>query len=216
VTPELVGRLYQPHLLGGFLLAKAAWSALAVHGAGRIVLTTSAAGLLGMEKNGCYAAIKMGVVGLTKTLALEGRPFGIQVNALSPAGNTRLGPAAQVGEQSWDESINRWARDADRRMAALSASVACWLAHEACPASGEVITAAGRRIARVIIGEAAGVDADGFGPEEVRASWGDITDPGRIIEPRDLADWVSLCGIPDVSSRFLADATVPPGDPAAG
>jgi NAD(P)-dependent dehydrogenase (short-subunit alcohol dehydrogenase family) len=210
VTPELVRRLYEPHLLGAFLLASAAWPALGEHRSGRIVFTTSAAGLLGMEKNGCYAAMKMGIVGLTKTLAQEGTAFGIHVNALSPAGNTRLGPAAQLGEDGWDESVEDWARTADRGMAALSASVACWLAHETCPASGEVITAAGTRIARVRIAETAGVNAAGFGPEEVRESWASILEPTGTLEPRDLAEWVSLCGIPGASSRFLDDAPLSP------
>jgi NAD(P)-dependent dehydrogenase (short-subunit alcohol dehydrogenase family) len=207
VTPAVIDRVFRPHLLGAFLLAKAVWPSLAAHRSGRMVLTTSAAALLGMERNAPYAAMKLGVVGLAKSLAREGAPLGIGVNVLSPAGNTRLGPAAQIGEAGWsagDDELQGVSPSSE--MATLAASVACWLAHQTCPLSGEVVTAAGRRVARVVIGETTGVVASGFSPEDVRDWWAAIGDPSSIVEPGDLDEWASRCQIPDVSSRFLKEA----------
>src|SRR5437763_17165968 len=61
---------------------------------GKIVLTTSVVGLFGMRGQATYAAAKGAVVGLMRILGIEGAQHGILVNTISPAGYTRLHPAA--------------------------------------------------------------------------------------------------------------------------
>jgi NAD(P)-dependent dehydrogenase (short-subunit alcohol dehydrogenase family) len=57
---------------------------------GRIINTTSGAGLVGNFGQTSYATAKAAVVGLTQTLALELHRFGVTVNAIGPAGATRI------------------------------------------------------------------------------------------------------------------------------
>ena len=72
-------------LTSPFLLAKYAWEALAAGGSGRFVAVASAHGLVASPFKAGYVAAKHGVVGLVKTLALEGAPRGIAAVAVCPA-----------------------------------------------------------------------------------------------------------------------------------
>ena len=71
-------------LTSPFLLAKYAWDALAASGDGRIVVIASAHGLVASPYKAGYVAAKHGVVGLVKTLALEGAVSGILASAVCP------------------------------------------------------------------------------------------------------------------------------------
>jgi len=72
-------------LTSPFLLAKYAWEALKASGDGRIVVIASAHGLTASPFKAGYVAAKHGVIGLVKTLALEGAPDGILASAVCPA-----------------------------------------------------------------------------------------------------------------------------------
>jgi NAD(P)-dependent dehydrogenase (short-subunit alcohol dehydrogenase family) len=158
-------------------LAQAAWPLLAAAGDGRIV-TVASAGVLGYPGRVHYVMAKAAVLGLTRSLAIEGRRHGIGVNCVLPWARTRL-----AGERA----------DTDPWMAAHldpreTAAALVWLAHPSCPTSGEAFAVEGRRVARVAIGVGPGVvrppDAPGAsgpvvglaggllgGPEAVAASW---------------------------------------------
>jgi len=84
---ELVVRV---HLFGSAFTAKAVWDTMREQAYGRILMTTSSSGLGGMFGQANYAAAKMGVVGLAKTLQLEGAKYDIRVNALAPSAATRM------------------------------------------------------------------------------------------------------------------------------
>lgn len=77
---ELVALL----LTSPFLLAKYAWPHLVSSGAGRIVVIASAHALAASPYKAAYVSAKHGVVGLVRTLALEGAEHGITANALCP------------------------------------------------------------------------------------------------------------------------------------
>ncbi len=71
-------------LTSPFLLARYAWPALRSSGNGRIVVVASVHGLVASPFKAGYVAAKHGVLGLVKTLALEGAPVGIRASAVCP------------------------------------------------------------------------------------------------------------------------------------
>jgi 3-hydroxybutyrate dehydrogenase len=71
-------------LTSPFLLARAAWPALRESGAGRFVAVASAHALVASPFKSAYVSAKHGVLGLVKTLALEGAPDGISATAVCP------------------------------------------------------------------------------------------------------------------------------------
>jgi NAD(P)-dependent dehydrogenase (short-subunit alcohol dehydrogenase family) len=78
------------HLMGAVHCTKAVWDLMRAQGYGRIVMTTSSSGLYGNFGQSNYSAAKLAVVGLMKTLALEGAKHDIRVNCIAPAAATRM------------------------------------------------------------------------------------------------------------------------------
>lgn len=72
-------------LTAPFLLTKYVWSYMKSQGWGRIINLDSIHGLVASEFKSAYVSAKHGLIGLTKTAALEGGPQGITVNAICPA-----------------------------------------------------------------------------------------------------------------------------------
>jgi 3-oxoacyl-[acyl-carrier protein] reductase len=83
-APELWERDLRVNLTGAFNCAQAVWDAMRENGWGRIVNMASVAGTLGGFGQASYSTTKAGLLGLTKTLALEGARHGITANAIVP------------------------------------------------------------------------------------------------------------------------------------
>jgi 3-oxoacyl-[acyl-carrier protein] reductase len=83
-SPELWERDLQVNLTGAFNCSRAVWRQMVERRWGRIVNMASVAGTLGGFGQASYSTTKAGLLGLTKTLALEGARHGITANAIVP------------------------------------------------------------------------------------------------------------------------------------
>jgi 3-oxoacyl-[acyl-carrier protein] reductase len=83
-SPDLWERDLRVNLTGGFNCAQAVWPHMKERGWGRIVNMASVAGTLGGFGQASYSTTKAGILGLTRTLALEGGRQGITCNAIVP------------------------------------------------------------------------------------------------------------------------------------
>ena len=176
------------HVGGSFNTTRAAWPHLVAQGYGRIVMTTSA-GLFGLPNNTSYATAKGAVIGLTRSLTTAGAAHGIKVNLIAPAAWTRMAGQPAEGDDA--------AGGAAPMSPDLVAPMVAYLAHEACPVSGEIYAAGAGRLARIFIATTEGYVHPGadLTVEDVADHWAVINDETGYTVPTDLTDW---------SATFLA------------
>ncbi|HEV8296373.1 MAG TPA: SDR family NAD(P)-dependent oxidoreductase [Acidimicrobiales bacterium] len=166
MTEELWDEVIAVNLRGSYLVARAAWPHLREQGYGRVVFTTSNSGLLGVPGSSAYAASKAALWGLTRVLALEGAPLGIHTNAVAPIAFTEMSRQSRAVPAAWREGDgDEWAQRLDP--AHVAAAVG-WFVHEECDLNGEVLSAAGGRVARFFMGLTNGVLSDELSIEVVR------------------------------------------------
>ena len=103
-------------------------------GSGRIVMTTSAAGLHGVHGMAAYSASKAAVIGLMRVIALEGGPKGVHANAVAPYALTAM------TEKYVDEATGA------AMPTELVAPVVSWLVSAGCQLNGETLVAGAGKV----------------------------------------------------------------------
>ena len=168
------------HLVGAFNVTRPAWLHFREQRYGRVVVTSSSAGLWGNFGQTAYSAAKMGLVGLIKALAIEGQRYNIAANAIAPIARTRMTEAAQ------NDLF-------DRLDPELISPVVTYLAHESSTLTGEILSAGGGRVARAFVGVTRGyVSRNELTAEEVRDSLDAIFDPTDYEVPLSSMDESNL------------------------
>ena len=165
------------HLMGAFYVSKPAFAVMKENGYGRFVFTASNAtfGNFGQTN---YAAAKMGLVGLSNTLAVEGARAGILSNVIMPVAKTRM------TEELLGDFANYLAPE-------LVTPMVTYLCSEACTTTHGAFSAAGGRYANVFWGLGQGWYAgQGASPtaEDVQAHFEEISGREGYIVPQSTTD----------------------------
>lgn len=131
---------FRVNLLGPYALLRAVWPAMQKQRYGRVLHTSSNAAI-GIGANAPYATTKAGLVGLTVDTAIEGRQYGIQINAMMPVSYSRM--IEQIPEPRYVEWFRR-----NFPPAKVAAGAAFLLSRE-CGVSGRILDIGGGRVGSV-------------------------------------------------------------------
>ena len=154
------------HLKGAFYVSQPAFRVMKEKGYGRFVFTSSNSGILGNFGQANYAAAKMGLVGLSNVIAIEGAKYGIRSNVIAPVARTRM----------TEDLLGPFASQLDP---ARVVAMVVYLASEENEGTHEIFSAGGGRFARFFVGVNRGWNAAGAGPptaEDVRDHLDEIRD----------------------------------------
>ena len=154
------------HLKGSFSVTRAAWNIMREKGFGRIINTSSSAGIFGSFGQANYAAAKLGLHGFTMSLAREGEKRNIKVNSVAPLAGTRM--TETVMPKELVEALKP----------EFVAPLIAVLCHEACPESGSLFEVGAGYICKNRWQRSEGVlfKTEELSPEGVLQRWSKIVD----------------------------------------
>src|SRR5262249_44777151 len=113
-----------------------------------------------------YGSAKGAVLGFTRTTALDGARYGIQVNAVAPRAKTRMS-TPEILSRTYDAPEEMFHGSMDVFAPELVSPAAAYLAHESCPLTGEVLISGGGQVMRLALLESQGITDERMTPEIV-------------------------------------------------
>jgi 3-hydroxyacyl-CoA dehydrogenase/3a,7a,12a-trihydroxy-5b-cholest-24-enoyl-CoA hydratase len=168
------------HLKGSFMVTRAAWPHMRNNKYGRIINTASGSGLFGNFGQANYATAKLGLHGLTQTLAKEGERSNIRVNTIAPIAASRMTEGILP-----PDIMNLF-------VAERVVPLVVYLAHESCEESGRVFEVGGGYQARLRWQRAAGAFfPDSHTAEDIRDHYKNIDNFDNPDYPTELVDTLS-------------------------
>jgi 3-hydroxyacyl-CoA dehydrogenase/3a,7a,12a-trihydroxy-5b-cholest-24-enoyl-CoA hydratase len=174
--------IYKVHVLGAFKVTYAAWPIMRDKGYGRIIMTSSAAGIYGNFGQANYAMAKLGLHGFAQTLALEGRKRNIIVNTIAPIAGSRM--TETVMPPNLLEALK----------VEYVTPLVLRLAHEKNEDSGGLYEVGGGFMGKLRWERSSGKTfrlGRGITPEAVDAAWKDITQFEKTEHPGGIAESMS-------------------------
>ena len=177
MTSQDVDPVLEVHLWGAFNVTLPAYAHMREAGYGRIIMTSSASGLMGNFGQLNYGAAKAALLGFVKVLSIEGANRGVHVNAISPVASTRM------TEAEFGDLAGLFPPD-------FVSQLVLYLASERCGVSGEIFSVGGGQIARIFVGLTEGIfRPEGFfSPQEIEAALPEIMNVSNHSVPRSLTD----------------------------
>ena len=159
LEPQHLEAVIDVHLKGAFYVTQPAFRVMKENNYGRIVFASSGAGIFGNFGQSNYGAAKMGLVGLSNVLAVEGAKSNIKCDVIAPIAKTRLTEQLLGGM-------------ADALDPSFVTPLVAYLCSEDCELTHEVFDVGGGRYARIFVGLGKG--------------W--TTGKGKIPSVEDIAD----------------------------
>jgi len=178
MTQEAIDGVIDVHLKGAFHVSRPAFALMKEQGFGRFVHTASAAGVFGNFGQANYGGAKMGLLGLSNVIAVEGAKYDIRSNVVAPIAKTRL----------TEELMGAMA---DGLLPEHVSGLVAYLASPQCELTHEVFSVGGGRIARIFVGLTPGWLAEKGHvptPEDVAANLDAIRSVDGYIIPDSATD----------------------------
>lgn len=185
--------VHRVHLRGSFLVTRAAWPHMKKQGYGRIIMTSSTSGVFGNFGQANYSAAKLGLLGLSNTLAIEGAKYNICCNTIVPTAGSRLTKSVLSKEMF------------DVLSPVYVAPFVVYLCHESCKENGGVFSVAGGSAAQLRWQQSQGArllsgDQD-ITPEMVRDNWSAITDWSKSSNPKSGNEAIAALNFGDLPPK---------------
>jgi (3R)-3-hydroxyacyl-CoA dehydrogenase / 3a,7a,12a-trihydroxy-5b-cholest-24-enoyl-CoA hydratase / enoyl-CoA hydratase 2 len=169
--------IYRVHVLGGMRVTKAAWDPMLEAGYGRILFTASAAGIYGNFGQANYSMAKLGLLGFSNTLAIEGKKKNVHANTIAPIAGSRL------TETVLPKNIT------DALKPDYVSGLVAWLCHESCEETGGLYEVGGGLFTKLRWERTEGKLfklGRPITPEQLKKSWSTIVDFGKATHPTNI------------------------------
>ncbi|XP_032873376.1 peroxisomal multifunctional enzyme type 2 [Amblyraja radiata] len=180
------------HLRGSFKVTRAAWNHMKNQNYGRIIMTASTSGIYGNFGQANYSAAKLGLLGLSNTLAIEGQKYNIQCNTIAPTAGSRLTQTVLPQEL------------VDALKPEFIAPLVVWLCHESCQENGSLFEVGAGWIGKLrwerTLGAIVRQNNQQMTPEAVRDNWKQICDFDNATKPKSGRD--SLMTLHEVLNKL--------------